>query len=235
MVNYDRTLSAAGSPSGGNSRLNYDSARVTLEALQELGRNLGLKDDITLSSFMSFDKSIWRQEESIDLETLWIGLEACILEAINGVLSMRDIEGKKTKIEILERITLIKEHMVEVEKKAPTVSLEYAEALKKRLKTLLGKEKITMDEARLAQEIALYADKCDITEEIVRTKSHLEQFLQIIDKPEPVGRPLDFLSQELNREINTIGSKANNLSIVRAVLQIKNELEKIREQIQNVE
>jgi len=235
MLNYDRTLSAAGNTSVGNTRLNYDSARVTLEALQELGRNLGLKDDITLSSFMSFDRSIWRQEESIDLETLWIGLEACILEAINGVLSMRDTEGEKTKTEILERITLIKEHMVEVEKKAPTVSLEYAEALKKRLKTLLGKEKIMMDETRLAQEIALYADKCDITEEIVRTKSHLEQFLQIIDKPEPVGRPLDFLTQELNREINTIGSKANNLSIVRAVLQIKNELEKIREQIQNVE
>lgn len=231
LVNYEKTLAATGC-----ARLNYDSAKMMLEALQELGRNLGIKDDLTLSSFISFDKSIWRQEESIslDMETLWTGLEVCLLEAINGVLSMRAIEGEKTKIEITERITLIKEYMVEIEKNAPTVSLEYAGALKKRLKALLGKEKI-IDDARLAQEIAIYADKCDITEEIVRTKSHLEQFLSIIDKPEPVGRPLDFLIQELNREINTIGSKANNLSIVRAVLQIKNELEKIREQIQNVE
>ncbi|MFH1859695.1 MAG: YicC/YloC family endoribonuclease [bacterium] len=228
LVNYDRTLSTGG------IKLNYDLANRMIEALQELGKNIGLKDDLTLSTLMSFDKSIWRQEESIDIESLWTGLEICLFEAINGVLSMLDIEGEKTKTELLERIIMIRGYMVEVEKKAPTVPLEYAEALKKRLKALLGKEKI-MEEARLAQEIALYADKCDITEEIVRTKSHIEQFLQIIDKSEPVGRPLDFLVQELNREINTIGSKANNLSIVKAVLQIKNELEKIREQIQNVE
>jgi uncharacterized protein (TIGR00255 family) len=228
LVNYDRTLATGG------IKLNYDLANEMIRALQDLGRNIGLKDDLTLSTLMSFDKSIWRQEESIDMEALWTGLEACLFEAINGVLSMRNIEGEKTKTELLERINLIKEYMVEIEKKAPTVSLEYAEALKKRLKSLIGKEKI-LDEARLAQEIALYADKCDITEEIVRTKSHIEQFIQLIDKPEPVGRQLDFLVQELNREINTIGSKANNLSIIKAVLQIKNELEKIREQIQNVE
>ncbi len=228
LVNYDRTLATGG------IRLNHNLANEMVKALQDLGNNIGLKDDLTLSSLMSFDKSIWRQEESIDMESLWTGLESCLFEAINGVLSMREIEGQKTKAELLERIGLIKEYMVEVEKKAPTVPMEYTEALKKRLKSLIGKEKI-MDEARLAQEIAIYADKCDITEEIVRTKSHIEQFLQLIDKPEPVGRPLDFLIQELNREINTIGSKANNLSIVKAVLQIKNELEKIREQIQNVE
>ncbi|MFH1962069.1 MAG: YicC/YloC family endoribonuclease [bacterium] len=228
LVNYDRTLATGG------IKLNYDLANGMIEALQELGQKVGLKDDLTLSTLMSFDKSIWRQEESVDMESLWAGLEICLFEAINGVLSMRDLEGEKTMTELSERITMIKGYMVDVEKKAPTVPLEYAEALKKRLKALLGKEKI-MDETRLAQEIALYADKCDITEEIVRTKSHIEQFLQIIDKSEPIGRPLDFLVQELNREINTIGSKANNLSIVKAVLQIKNELEKIREQIQKVE
>jgi uncharacterized protein (TIGR00255 family) len=226
FVHYNRTID-------NEVKLNHTLAKATVKALRELGQSIGLKDDITLSTLAWFDRSIWRQEETLDVDKLWSELKMCLVEAVNSVINMREIEGEKIKTELANRMKLLQQYLSQIEKIAPDIVKEYAKVLEKRIDMLLDKK--VVDEVRLSQEIAIYADKSDITEEIVRAKSHTEQFMDILDKSEPIGRQLDFLIQELHREINTIGAKANNLPVIKIILQAKNELEKIREQIQNVE
>jgi len=150
---------------------------------------------------------------------------------------MRASEGAMLKTELLERLSNIEEHTDEIEKESGNISEEYRQRLTKRITELLAKteSQIELDQGRLAQEIAYLADRADISEEIARLRTHLEHFRSIMDEEKEVGKRLDFLTQELNREANTITSKTNNMVVKENALQVKSEIEKIREQVQNVE
>ena len=150
---------------------------------------------------------------------------------------MRENEGLMLKDELLFRLNEIEKRLPTIESEANNVTEEYRQRLTKRIGELLAKSdsQIELDQSRIAQEVAFLADRCDISEEIQRLKSHLEQFRQILGEEKEVGKRLDFLTQELNREANTIASKTNNLAVKENALVIKSEIEKIREQVQNVE
>jgi uncharacterized protein (TIGR00255 family) len=146
---------------------------------------------------------------------------------------MRADEGANIAADFSERLQRLEELVGEIEARAPSVVQEVRDRLKERIQVLLGE--VSMDESRLAQEAALLADRSDITEEVVRLRSHIQQFRDQLDSDGPRGRQLEFLLQEMHREINTVGSKANDLAISQRVIQAKTELERIREQVQNVE
>jgi uncharacterized protein (TIGR00255 family) len=148
---------------------------------------------------------------------------------------MRSVEGAKAESDIKAKIELVRSYADEVEEISKTDTVGYRDKLEAKLRAILDDEKIAIDENRLLTECAIWADKIAIDEELVRLRSHFGAFYDIISSPEPSGRKLDFLMQELNRETNTIGSKANNARIARIVVNMKGELEKIREQVQNIE
>ena len=156
-------------------------------------------------------------------------------EATNKIIEMKNIEGEKIAQDLLQRISNIENKIIEISEKSTGLIQEYVVKLEKRIQEILKTEKI--DKSRLAQEVVIYADKCSIEEEITRLKSHIYQFKNLIsnNENETIGKKLDFIIQEMNRETNTIGSKANNLEITNGVIDIKTELEDIREQIQNIE
>jgi len=156
-------------------------------------------------------------------------------EATNKIIEMKNIEGEKISQDLLQRISNIENKIIEISEKSTGLIQEYVVKLEKRIQEILKTEKI--DKSRLAQEVVIYADKCSIEEEITRLKSHIYQFKNLISNNgnETIGKKLDFIIQEMNRETNTIGSKANNLEITNGVIDIKTELEDIREQIQNIE
>jgi len=167
------------------------------------------------------------------VEELWYGLETALNNALDLMVQMREREGLKLTEDIISKCRGIKEKVLVIEEKSSDIVQEYTEKLKIRLNDLLKDYKV--DENRLAMEVALLADKASIDEEIVRLKSHLVQVKETLELDEPVGRKLDFIIQEMNRETNTIASKASNLDVINIMLSIKNEIEKIREQVQNLE
>ena len=148
---------------------------------------------------------------------------------------MREEEGNNLKKDILNKAHRLLAIFSQIEERARNVVEEYREKLRNRVNELLAKSDVTIEESRLATEVALFADRSCIGEEITRFKSHIAQLTKTLDMNEPIGKKLDFIIQELNRETNTIGSKANDLEISQAVIELKNEIEKIREQIQNIE
>lgn len=163
-------------------------------------------------------------------------IESCLNQALNDALqaamSMRIAEGSATAVDVEERIVALNSCLQHIEALADVVPLEWQKKLSERLTRLQG---IDADPQRVAQELAVFADRCDISEEIVRFRSHLQQFVELLKHEEPVGRQMDFLVQELNREANTMGSKSNDAALTRHVVTLKSELEKIREQVQNIE
>ena len=172
-------------------------------------------------------------EPEIDLDVLWRVCAESLLKATDGFGQMRHAEGKKLTIDLLQRLDLITEYLQTIAVRASYVVTDYQERLQERIQTLLGE--VELDTTRLANEVVYFADRASITEELVRFDSHLTQSREALRSSEPVGRKLDFLVQEMNREINTIGSKANDIKIGHQVVNVKSELEKIREQIQNLE
>ena len=172
-------------------------------------------------------------EPEIDLDTLWSTCAESLLKACEGFGQMRRTEGEKLTIDLLQRLDLITESLQSIAERAPYVVKDYQERLQERLRTLL--DEVELDATRLANEVVYFADRASITEELVRFDSHLTQSREGLRSSDPVGRKLDFLVQEMNREVNTIGSKANDLRIGQQVVNVKSELEKIREQIQNLE
>jgi len=172
-------------------------------------------------------------EPEIDLDTLWRVCAESLLKASDGFGQMRRNEGEKLSIDLLQRLDIITECLQRIAERAPNVVTDYQERLQERLQTLLGE--VEVDATRLANEVVYFADRASITEELVRFDSHLTQSREALRSSEPVGRKLDFLVQEMNREINTIGSKANDIRIGQQVVSVKSELEKVREQIQNLE
>jgi len=202
-------------------------------AMTKLGEELQLRDDISTSSLARFPEILRIEKKEENSEEVWNILEQAINEALNVLIAMREAEGEKLKSSLIELCNNIENYRLKIKEREPLVVAEYKEKLSARIKELMDSD--IVDETRLAMEVAIFADKCSINEELVRLRSHLDQFLDILSMDGPVGRKLDFLLQEMNREVNTIGAKANDLDITRNVIELKSEIEKIREQIQNVE
>ena len=202
-------------------------------ALAALKGKFKLKDDITLSLMSRMPDVITVDKNEDDIDEVWETLSKALDMAINMLVDMRLKEGLKLSKDIVLRCDTILSKVLEIEKRSPEMVDEFRERILIRVKDYL--KEVEVDEARLLNEVAFFSDKCNITEEIVRLKSHIEQFKNTFNLNEPTGRKLDFLIQEMNREINTIGSKSNDLTITNLVVEVKSELEKIREQIQNIE
>lgn len=206
-----------------------------IAALRELRDEFSLEDDISVMSVAQNRDVFTFESPKEDVEAEWERLSSVLDEAISEYVRMREFEGKKTEEDIKSKLNLIRELIGKVESISAADKVGYRDKLKQRLSQLLEENKLEIDEQRILTEVAIYADKIAIDEEVARLNSHLSAFDEICLSPEPSGRKLDFLMQEINRETNTIGSKANNVKIARIVVDIKGELEKIREQIQNIE
>ncbi|NWF57389.1 MAG: YicC family protein [Syntrophaceae bacterium] len=218
---------------GQKLELDLPLARDIYLALKALQENLGIPGEIRLETMAGFRDIIGRKEAEPDLEKEWECLRSALEGALSSLEAMRREEGAKLREDFLGRLTAIETMVRQIEEKAPLALRACRDRLAQRVQELSGG--LEIDETRLAQEVAFLAERSDITEELVRMRSHLSQFRDLLDRPEPAGRRLEFLLQEINREANTMGSKANYASIAHVGVEIKSELEKMREQVQNVE
>ena len=217
----------------GEYRTDAALARMYVDSARQLSETLGVPFDITASSLMKNPDIVTLSETEIDDETVRkVTLEA-VSEAVSALVAMREREGAALAADLSEKLASIEASLEEVKKEAPRAVAEYRRKLRARIDEALGQ--LPLDEARLATEVALFADKCAIDEEISRLGAHIAAMRALIASQGQVGRKLDFLVQEMNRETNTIGSKANDLAITERVLAMKNDIEKIREQAQNAE
>lgn len=220
------------SSKGTNIRINKDLAKEYIRELKELAEETDLKFNVDVIDISKFPE-ILKIEDEQDEELIGNELMIAVDDALNKFISMREIEGARLIEDIESRIYLIQNKVNEITAYSSTLVTEYMEKLKQRVNELL--EPSTVDENRLMQEIVIFSDKSSIEEELTRLKSHISQFLELIKQSSPIGKKIDFLIQEINREVNTIGSKANCLEITNRVIEIKTEVENIREQIQNIE
>lgn len=203
------------------------------QALQEISSQLELSAPVTAAQIASYPDVLKLNEENADLEAAQPVLMQAMEQALESFVAMREAEGQNIQRDLLARIGTLENFVGELEKLAPEIVAAYRQRLENLLREYLAKEDI--EESRIIQEVALFTDKVNYTEETVRLRSHFDQFRQIITAGEPVGRKLDFLIQEMNREINTAASKANSAGAAQFVVDVKSEIEKIREQIQNIE
>lgn len=213
--------------------VNHTLATAYVNALKEIAETYELKDDFGASTISRFPEVLVVRKSDEDEEKLWGYVQEVCSEAIDKFVAMREVEGSKMKDDIYSRGQFILDCVSYIEERSPQTVKEYNDKLIERVHELLGD--VSLDESRILQEVAIYADKVAVAEETVRLRSHIEQLNTFISSDEPVGRKMDFLVQEINRETNTIGSKANDVDIARKVVDIKAEVEKIREQIQNIE
>ena len=212
--------------------VNLDLAKGYLDAIGEMSSALGVENDVTAGTLTRFSDIFTTRKAETDEEQLWADVKAVTEAAVENFVAMRAAEGEKLRADILSRLVYLEQAVGEIEQTSAERVQKYTEKLYAKLKALL--EDTNIDEARILTEAAIFADKTAVDEETVRLRSHIRQYRDILEK-EPVGRKLDFLTQELNRETNTIGSKAQELAITRMVVDMKAEIEKIREQIQNIE
>jgi uncharacterized protein (TIGR00255 family) len=215
-------------------RIDMPLAKSYKSQLDSMMEELNIEDKVKLIHMLMFPEIIRKEKKEIEEDVLWQSLETALEIALDNVVNMRIKEGAILKKDMENQIFKIEEELLKIEERAPIVVIEYRDKLENRIAELLD-GKIKVDEDRLNYEIAFFADKSDINEEVVRLKSHSNQFLDSLNESESVGRRLDFILQEMNREINTIGSKSDDLTISNCVVNIKSKLEKIREQVQNVE
>jgi len=209
-------------------------ASAYIQAAQKLKDKYNLIDDISVSLVSRFPDVLRIEKNDDDEEQLWEILNNALELATTSIIQMREKEGNELRTSLLQKADFIEDIITQISKRSPEVVLEYKKKLENRIKELLNQQ--TIDENRIAMEVAIFADRCGIDEELVRLGSHLVQLRDILGiNKQPVGRKLDFLVQEINREINTIGSKSNDIIITKNVLELKSETEKIREQIQNIE
>ena len=213
--------------------VNHSLAEGYVKAVKELAVKFFLKNDITAYTLSRFPDVLTLHKAADDEEKIWRAVSSVAEKAVRKFVSMRETEGEKLKNDVLSRADVIIENVEFIEKRSPETVREYNEKLKMRMKELL--EDTPVDEQRLLNEAAIYADKVAVAEETVRLRSHISQLRELVNYDEAVGRKLDFLVQEINREANTIGSKAQDIDIAKCVISIKSEVEKIREQIQNIE
>lgn len=207
-----------------------------LSAMKKMQNEFNLSGEPDLNVIARLPNVLLPRKDDLSNDFI-VGVEKAVNSALDDLEKMRENEGLMLKNELLFRLQEIENRLPTIENEANSVTEEYRQRLTKRIGELLSKSEsqIEIDQGRLAQEVAFLSDRCDISEEIQRLRSHLEQFRQILSEEKEVGKRLDFLTQEFNREANTIASKTNNLTIKENALTIKSEIEKIREQVQNVE
>ena len=211
---------------------NLPLATQYVDALNQIRDSLGIEGEIDLKSVAGLRDIIKIEPVTLDPAKKDLILNITT-EVLASLKKMRVEEGENLQKDLAQRIDAIENHAAEIESRHPEVIKEYQEKLNERIKTL--NEGLDLDETRLAQEAALLADRSDVTEEMTRLKSHLNQFRNFFNANEPIGRKLEFITQEINREVNTTGSKSNDIVISNRVIEMKSELEKIREQVQNIE
>lgn len=219
-----------------------EDTEITLDAvlsenyynvLTELKEQFSIERDICLSDIARFSDIFVARHKDEDKDKVWETVRPVLVAAVDDFVAMRTREGARLEQNLNERAQTIQSLIAQIEERAPEIAKEYSNKLESRMKELLGDFKV--DENRLLTEVGIMADRVCIDEELVRLKSHFKELSKILELSEPVGRKLDFLVQEINRETNTIGSKANDFGIAKHVVEIKSEIEKLREQIQNIE
>ena len=213
--------------------VNPSLAKGYVDALRTLSETFGLKEDYSAISIAKFPDVLTLRKAPADEEKIWNAVQKVTELAVERFVTMRETEGEKLRADILSKADTILEHVAFVESRSPHTVREYHEKLRQRMEELL--ENTQVDEQRLLTEAAIFADKVAVDEETVRLRSHISQLREFLNADEPIGRKLDFLVQEMNRESNTIGSKAQDVEIAKRVIAIKAEVEKIREQVQNIE
>lgn len=202
-------------------------------SLKELANSLEIPENFDIVRMSTLPGLLTIETEEDNIEEIWQMVQAALTKALDSLIEMRTVEGEKLATDLLNRRNIIADYVARIEERSSIVVSEYKEKLSQRVQELLGD--IQIDEQKLANEVAFFADRASIAEELVRLESHLSQMIDIVKSNNSVGRKLDFLVQEMNREINTIGSKANDIEISHAVVEVKSELEKVREQVQNIE
>ena len=214
-------------------QLNASLAQGYLQAFSELAVRFGLENDTRVSTLSRYSDIFSIHKKEADEEKVWDAVRVVTAEALDRFVEMRAREGERLRADVLSRADAILDHVAFIESRSPETVREYNEKLLARMQTVL--ESTQIDEQRILLEAAIYADKVAVAEETVRLRSHIDQLREFFNAEEAVGRKLDFLVQEINREANTIGSKAQDVEIARRVIDVKAEVEKIREQIQNIE
>ena len=233
-VNVRVSLHAAEGKLSARKHINHALAKDYATELAKLAKSLKLAGEISLDQLLRAPGVFHTDEELAETEDLWPAAEKSLNQGLVALLKMREREGAHLARDLAARIAVMCSAVEKVQKQAPVTAENYRRNLLDRIKSA-GIENIAPDDERLLKEIVLFADRSDISEELTRLQSHFQQFADCVKSKEPVGRTLDFLAQEMNREINTIGSKANDAVISREVVTLKAELEKFREQAMNVE
>ena len=213
--------------------IDLELARGYVNSLRSLAEPLSLSDNLSLSSIARFPDIFQVKKNEEDEETVWNEVKGVAEEALERFISMRETEGERLGEDLVTRLRTLTSCVEKVEELSPQTVAAYRERLSLKLNEIL--EGKNVEESRVLTEVALFADKIAVDEETVRLKSHIQQFYALVDLSEPVGKKLDFLVQEMNRETNTIGSKCQDVAVTNVVLTMKAEIEKIREQIQNIE
>lgn len=213
--------------------VNEPLAKGYVDAISEISEKFNLSNDLSALSVARFSDVLSITKAPVDEDLLWEKVSPVVQAALDGFVSMRETEGEKLSQDVLSRADIILENVSYIEERSPETVKLYSEKLLERMRNVLGDTQI--DESRILTEAAVYADKVAVAEETVRLRSHIDQLRSMLKSSEAIGRKLDFLVQEINREANTIGSKAQDVDIARRVIDIKAEVEKIREQIQNIE
>ncbi|HOO25993.1 MAG TPA: YicC family protein [Clostridiales bacterium] len=204
-----------------------------LRAFDNLEKLYGVKNDISTSSLLRVNDLFVVEKQAEDEERIVHAVLTVAAKALESFVSMRELEGSKLRDDIIGRVESIYKNLLIIEERSPQTVKEYNEKIISRMQDLIGDTEV--DPQRLLTEAAIFADKIAVAEETIRLRSHLSQLVQLFESEEPVGRKMDFLIQEINREANTIGSKAQDLEIAKLVVEIKSDIEKIREQAQNIE
>lgn len=214
-------------------QINHSLAAGYCEAMNELSERYDLENDVTVSTFARYYDIFTVHKTQTDEDRIWNAVRSVADSAADSFVAMREKEGEKLRVDILSRCELILKDVEFIEARSPETVRQYNEKLLERMRTVL--EDVHVDEQRLLTEAAIFADKVAVAEETVRLRSHIDQMRTFLESDAAIGRKMDFLVQEFNREANTIGSKAQDVEIARHVIDIKAEIEKIREQVQNVE
>lgn len=213
--------------------VNKSLAKGYFDAYKELSYTFGIDNNISAGQLARFNDVLVIRKQEEDEDKIWTAVKAVAEKAVDKFIAMRQTEGERLRDDICSRADLILSKVEFVEARSPETVKEYTEKLLSRMRDVIGD--INVDETRILTEAAIFADKIAVAEETVRLRSHLDQLKAFFESDEAIGRKMDFLVQEINREANTIGSKANDVEIARCVLDIKSEVEKIREQVQNIE
>jgi uncharacterized protein (TIGR00255 family) len=228
------TLHATGKEAGARIRLNSGLARAYVRELTQLARELDLAGPVSLEMVARAPGVLQSDDSWAEADRYWALVSEALGKALTGLVRMREREGSHLERDLRRRVAALRKLVSKIGREAPKVLARYREALRGRI-AAAGIEAPGVEDERLLKELVYFADRSDISEELTRLGSHFQQFDDCLKSGEPVGRTLDFLAQEMNREVNTIGSKANDSAISREVVQLKAELEKFREQAQNVE